>query len=141
MQHQKQTMADNIAQVAQDKFDEGAASVTPQETPTLLWTNPNPNSAFAAQTVNLDLSEYNSFVFKVRQTYSNSSNYFYEVLTKGKVTLAVPFGSSYPNDSSARLLTIDDSKIVFASAISTGANTSTNWCIPIEIYGLKTSIM
>lgn len=52
---------------------------------TILWTNPNPTSAFAEQTINLDMSDYNYIEIYYR---------FYTGATGEQIATKIPVGSS-----------------------------------------------
>lgn len=97
----------------------------------LLWTNPNPTSAFAAQTVALDLSGYDAVIIRVDQerckTYVCFVGYQYDFAT-------VPSG--YTPASFGRLATISSSGITFGSGYyNTGINDTV--IVPAQIYGVR----
>ena len=50
----------------------GSSPVEPVDlSPVLLWTNPSPTSEFAAQTVSLDLTEYNGVIVEFNKSTNN----------------------------------------------------------------------
>lgn len=107
-----------------------------------LWENASPTSAFAAQTISLDLSNYSSVLITFR--YSNSTDahgygqnsLFAEIGTSGRMVA--------PSVSTAlRSVDITTSGVVFSGG--TYANNYNSWsltldnsfCIPDAIYGVK----
>lgn len=104
----------------------------------LLWTNPNESSAFAAQDVSVNLSDYTEIMIYWRQVTSDT---YYFTQTQ----LIVPSINSYLfNNSAGKIIrrgfsfASDLSKITFDSAQqyqSYGtATTVTNYAIPVKIY-------
>lgn len=130
----------------------GGGGGTPTPTvPELLWTNPNPGSAFSEQTVTLNLSQYKSVAIEYRGAYNK--NY------SGMVFLTVPFtpftsaGNTWqqlcintttgnnpsPRYCYGRKVTVTTSGITF----STGqyqTTASNNYAIPLRIFGIKAQI-
>jgi len=116
----------------------------------LLWTNPNPTSAFNAQTLSIDLSGYESVVIQAKgwnatETYTplktlipkdgkpyaicgNQANY----TEKGEISES--FGMY------VRLVTVNDDGITFTTAHTSLSNTNNQACIPLEIYGCGISL-
>lgn len=105
----------------------------------LLWTNPSPASAFSAQTVNLDLSEYDMLEV-ILLPHSNASIYYTTLLDKG--VRSALFGI-YVGKFVLRNLTAGytDDGISFGGGIrcdTYGNETTDNNCaVPYKIYGIK----
>ena len=106
----------------------------------LLWANPSPTSVFAAQTVALDLSDYDFFVVSAFRTndYATTPT-FSGIIPKG--VLAVIYGSEAGQANIySRKITFSDSGVEFSTGYATGSTAnSTADCIPDKIYGIKMS--
>ena len=108
----------------------------------LLWTNPTPSSAFAAQTIALDLSKYKYVAIKC--VYNNQvSGYLSEniqpVPSQTVQTGYCPFISSMGSttDGTTRSISISTTGITFGiGVVTTSGSTSANFCIPLKIYGI-----
>lgn len=121
---------------------------------TLLWENPNPTSSFAAQTISLDLSQYDVILFDIKADTNNSYGYQYsksrnigfinETIALHTLNYIVPNGLSGQNVyTRTRNATISTSGITFGagytkkvsdSDVATVDNTT---CIPLKIYGIS----
>ena len=108
---------------------------------TLLWTNASPSSAFAAQTISLDLSGYDAVLIE-----------FYAVRTRQYLRTAVGLKGvqSYLESSlggyvGLRGFTPSDSGVAFAAGeyvayFGQSGNFIDAWadaCTPVRIYGIK----
>ena len=101
-------------------------------TPVLLWTNPTPTSAFGAQTISLDLSQY-KYVLVVTKS-STAEDY------KPRTSIVLPVLETY--DQPISIATTGSSTYRAATAnangITFGNNSSRNSIlIPYRIYGIK----
>ena len=120
--------------------------LTGVETKTLLWTNASPTSAFAAQTISLDLSGYDA----VEIEYYGSTTVAASYIVKSKI--GEPFflfGYLNPQSTSAhinllsRSVSTATSGITFEGGFSKRTSDSTvysnnnKYCIPYKIYGIK----
>lgn len=109
--------------------NDGAVSITK------VWENASPTSAFAAQTLTIDLSQYDS----VQIVYRMLSTQLYEVMyqaIKGSVLFANAVSGSSTNDWS-RVTTINSDSIVFASGEQGSSSNINTVMIPYKIYGIK----
>lgn len=111
---------------------------TPSEYKKLLWTNPSPTSSFAAQTISLDLSDYDAIEIIIRSDTANTYTLAPIVTEVGKGGIA--FNSTAYN--SGRQFTTTTSGITFTAATyyssyGNWSTTSTNALIPVYIYGIK----
>lgn len=104
----------------------------------LLWTNPNPTSAFNAKTLTLDLSDYSS-VEIVSEHWINNS-----ISTINKVDVGMTVICVNPNMSNStiaiRSATVSTTGITFSSGSSitgTSMSSNDNGAIPLKIYGIK----
>ena len=102
----------------------------------LLWTNPTPTSAFSAQTINLDLSNYK---------YLGIVSWARTSLDYKKRTMSIV----YIGDSDEQVLSATGTgNTRFAHANSTGVTisnpnpqgASTTFVIPYKIYGIKDNL-
>lgn len=105
----------------------------------ILWTNANPTSDFASQTITLDksLDSYNCYEIIFRQN-KNSTNERY--FTTGK--LPVGHGTilnAYSNNYRPTGTTISGNTIYFENASVSGA-TDNGYAIPIYVIGYKIGI-
>ena len=98
----------------------------------LLWKNASPSSTFAAQTISLDLSEYD--LIRIHAKIVDASTIVLPAV-EGVVgeTLAIHFynGSMlYQRD-----VTLNQTSIVFGNTGNGGA--ANGVCVPLRIYGIK----
>lgn len=107
----------------------------------LLWENKNPGSAFEAQTVSLQLSNYDAVyvAVKFKATY-NDINMF--LCLKNQITSASVWYSNDTGASGHRGITVNDDGVVFSQGRrmnpfdGTRAVDNLNG-IPLYIYGVK----
>ena len=122
--------------------------VTPNiETKTLLWENPAPTSDFAAQTVALDLSDYDAC--RVLYIGINTEGAYLKsvdvpVGKNGRMDLIMG-NAGYQGTTGTtffaggRNFIVNTSGIEFKAGYRYASTTADNRvCIPVEIYGLKT---
>lgn len=100
----------------------------------LVWTNPNPNSAFAAQTVSLDLSEYDI----VGITAAFSSDRTQRQITWGVLgtTVNCIYKAFSANNFASRRAYITATGVQFYNGYQDSSAKSDS-AVPIEIYGIK----
>lgn len=111
----------------------------------LLWTNPSPTSAFPAQTLSIDLSNYDG-VFIISRGWNTK---FYAPVKifipkdgKAHICLGNQTDKNYENENIgdnawySRYVTVTNNDITFSSGyVASGASNYNNACIPVEIYG------
>lgn len=116
--------------------------VTPNiETKTLLWENPNPTSAFAAQTITVNnLSDYDEYAVEfIFHTEAPLTEIMKSIVGKGILLNKNDAGTTY-----RRNVNLSDNVLSFSDIdgthIYTGFNrvTDNNYLVPIRIYGIKT---
>lgn len=120
--------------------------------PELLWTNPNTASAFAPQTVSLDLSPYKSICIDYRTVANGTERHTYAFYSVGD-NITIPtstqgyptfiggaYGSTTGLVSTARNILIATNGITFGSGYTASAGASNNYAIPAKIYGIKAQI-
>ena len=99
-----------------------------------LWTNDAPSSAFAAQTVELDLTTYDAVLITFAQgtrfgsliALKDGNNYF--------VTIGID--STANNYYYKRAAAVDSSGVTFSTGYQ-NTTTGTSYAIPQKIYGIK----
>lgn len=106
----------------------------------LLWTNPSPQNAFNAQTLSLDLSEFDAVEVIFRTGTSTSDRYTLPAVRVDIGNTGVIFNTTAYN--SERRFTVNTTGIVFTNALyyasyGNWSGSSTNALIPYKIYGLK----
>lgn len=102
----------------------------------LLWTNASPDSSFAAQTVSLDLSEYDVIMIALAQSTSPSGEYIYTEIAfiDGKIHMLM---GNFSGTTTRRMATISSTGIIFnVGEIPAGA-TYNDRMIPLQIWGIK----
>ena len=111
--------------------------LTGAETKTLLWTNASPTSGFANQTVNLNLSNYDSLEIEFK-TYATSNAFHVSRHRIGveSVLTTVTGGNSalYPV---MRIFTSNASGITFVDFFDWNFGKLNTVCVPTKIYGIK----
>ncbi|MBQ5900532.1 MAG: hypothetical protein IIW86_01595 [Clostridia bacterium] len=104
-------------------------------TMTLLWTNPSPTVAFAAQTVSLDLSSYEAVMVKFF-TVTDTPRYFTHIMFIDGNSWAVSAIGGSASNRYNRLVTVSTTGLVFTNGYMNGTSGTKN-AVPTEIYGIK----
>lgn len=106
----------------------------------LLWTNPNVHAAFPAQTISLDLSNYDAVLIKM--TVNNLSQYE-STTTEGtsicfKGRAVASFNGIINNNyfNLLRVATVSNSGIDFSAGYANMV-TNDNYAVPLQIWGIK----
>lgn len=110
----------------------------------LLWTNPNPSSAFAAQTIALDMS-YDAFIISFTSSPGSSSVLVTSVLVGQSCVAQYLAGTN--GEASGNLVAfkrtaikgstgIEFTRVVFASG-SWADYSAQTVLVPFQIYGIK----
>ena len=114
----------------------------------LLWSNPNPTAEFPAQTVALDLSQYEAIRFVCAPYYDTKWAYYFDtglypknqpcVISAVMASSAIMTGTPY---YCMRTFTFDNNGIVFVDGMQSSGSTfvSSNGqaIIPVKIYGIR----
>lgn len=112
--------------------------------PVLLWENPSPTAVFAAQTINVNTSEYSNLIF-VYTNRSGTGTEVYEtncMLPNDRGVLSCYGYKSNNNSFYSRMFTKTDTTITFTAGYSSqSSGTDTDRVIPIKIYGLKKALI
>lgn len=127
-------------------------TTTPVPDMELLWTNPNPSSSFAAQTVALDLSPYKSICIDYRVATTGTERHTYAFYSVGDnitipttsqgypTVIAAAYGKTTEMSSIARNISIATNGITFGSGYASTLGASNNYALPSKIYGIKAQI-
>ena len=111
--------------------------LTGVEKKTLLWTNASPTSGFANQTVNLDLSNYDSLEIEFK-TYAGSNAFHVSRHRIGvESVLTTATGGSATLVPVMRIFTSNASGIVFSDFFDWNFGKNNTVCVPTKIYGIK----
>ena len=105
----------------------------------LLWTNPNPSSSFAAQTVSTDLSDYDE-VEVICKPYSADASYFtsrVKVGNRGMLYSQTGYGSPVRIYGTQRNFTPTSTGVAFGDGLDFSASVSNAYCVPYQIYGIS----
>lgn len=107
--------------------------------PTLLWTNPNPTSAFAQQTLNLNIAPYKYIVVTFNR-FDGYTTPIQKFINKGgNSTVFTMYGARL----AVRTFTIGIQQVALGNATyydlnTTSGVTNNQYLIPLEIYGTNT---
>ena len=102
---------------------------------TLLWTNVDDESAFAAQTLSLSLGGYDAVLIKFKLTASGSI-YANTIGFVGEQTTLYSSNASTTSYTYKRYATVTTSDITFSTGYR-GTTAGTSYAIPCEVYGIK----
>lgn len=106
----------------------------------LLWTNPSPTANFAAQTVSLDLSEYDLFMLVSRDTTGGDTCNMVFALPNTTVRMFFITDSGTTNRNTGyRRATISGTGVQFLEGYQGNSTSNNALCIPYQIYGIKMS--
>lgn len=100
-----------------------------------LWQNSSPTSAFAAQTVQLDLSNYDGILLVFLATTTDTNRQSSMICLKGhtSVFFDIYVGTTAVRSRSAQ---VTDTGVKFSTGYNnTSSNTSS--AIPYQIFGIK----
>lgn len=110
----------------------------------LLWTNPNPASAFASQTISLDLSKYRFVDVILKINYSTTNYCIHRALVSNagsKCFCCEPIptnnGVVYSRD---RNFTVTSTGVAFDDAreqTTSSLSVNNNYMVPTAIYGIQ----
>lgn len=105
----------------------------------LLWTNPNPTSNFAAQTITISSTDYDVLeIFYM--TVQSTNNQLKNVKTIKNYNVVLDYYDGYSSKGALRTATIIGDQITFSNSFYDSITGSQNYCIPIYIIGYKTGI-
>lgn len=102
----------------------------------LLWTNPSPMAGYSAQTIPLDLTNYDK-VLIVFRFGKETDKYSSEIVEKGyQSVLSAPHISS-SGGNFYRYVTLSDNGIVVGQGSQGGVGEVNTACTPYKIYGIR----
>lgn len=110
---------------------------------TPVWVNESPNSAFRAQTVTCDLSQFSFAAVEYRQWNDGSANDANQlVIGMIGTDVNMPIVSGFAsNNVGRRVATLSPDGVTFSYIgydAKTGSNSTRNrYCVPIRIYGVN----
>ena len=110
---------------------------------TVLWTNPNPNSSFAGQTITLSSDDYDMLLF-IYRTDLTITNCHSELIIKGYGGQLDFFSTAVENRRWARRFAwVSNTQFTFQDAWYFDGNSSNqqnNSLIPLYVVGYKTGL-
>ena len=122
-----------------NEHSETLNSIIPLLQTTVIWENNNPDSKFAAQTIEKDLSEYNRFSVLIKCSYTSDIYCEYFISNKDIKIFLKAGGADSNSYDRGRLITISDFGIEFFTGQNQGSISSSYdiYAIPIKIIGYK----
>lgn len=108
---------------------------------TPLWGNPSPGSSFAAQSIEVDLSEYEYFGVVLRFSTGTNDNPPLFVFAVDEIRKELPIAATATNRNGGRHVTysIVSKTLTFDSAYYDGSRNNA-YAIPIAVYGIANQI-
>ena len=113
----------------------------------LLWSNPNPTSAFASQNITLSSDDYDLLLCVYKRTTDNAASACTMALKGGALFLQQSKASSdgagaftrdcWPVSGSSTVFNFSDT---YGATGTTAAGVNNNYLIPLKIYGVKSTI-
>lgn len=108
---------------------------------TSLWGNPSPGSNFAAQSIGVDLSDYDYFAVALRFSTGTNDNPPLQVFAVDEVRKELPIQGTQSNKNGGRHVTysIANKTLTFDAAYYDGQSNN-SYAIPIAVYGVANQI-
>ena len=105
----------------------------------ILWTNPNPTSAFSAQIITLSSSDYDVYecIYAIDKDITDRLLSCKSIKGKGFI---LSFYDGYEKKGAIRSITYTNDTKLTAQQSYYEANGSSNYCIPLYIIGYKTGL-
>ena len=106
---------------------------------TVLWTNPNPTSSFATQTITLSSNDYDFYEVYCAYSYQTTqyANSYKSYKNKGMILWMTGYST---NTSVRRKIDWTDSTHLLVSSGMSANSTNDAYLIPLYIIGYKTNI-
>ena len=101
----------------------------------LLWENASPSSAFSAQTISLDLSQYKWILVSLRHWVDNTARTIWIVENNNTIHVCTAPSHTF-SANPARNITANDTGVTFSAGYNT-QNATEMGAIPVTIYGIK----
>lgn len=102
-----------------------------------LWENEDTTRGFAAQTVALDLAEYDGVAIFYRSESSNANPVFFNTGHIPKGFRGCMHWLTTSGNRAHRMFTANDDGVEFEKGQYSANDTSNLWCVPAIIYGIK----
>lgn len=104
----------------------------------LVWENPNPTSSFAAQTIDVDLTDYDWFAIETRWSTSSALVIPLCIYKVDETRHIISLSNDASNRTGGRQFTysIADQSLAFEGGYYNEASSNVN-VIPIAIYGIS----
>lgn len=99
-----------------------------------VWDNPAPTSNFAAQTVEVDLTDYDAVLIKSRNT--TSGEFSNNLCMKDEATTLFGANAASTEYRYKRVATVNDSGVAFGNGFR-GTASSAGYLIPQKIFGVR----
>lgn len=103
----------------------------------LLWTNPSPTSAFSAQTLSIDMNNYN-MIFVIATSRTDLDVRFSSSFKVGSYTARLCSTFTGTNVYTTRNVNLTPTSLGFEGGYN-GSTANNSYCIPMYIYGIKMS--
>ena len=141
----KDSQGNNLYPVMTCNIDE-LASGTGIEKRILLWTNANPTSNFAAQTISLDLSGYDAVEIICRYSRTDDARMRYICDVGGSASMYWFYytgtDGKYTGVRSRNEVSVSTTGVTFYTCSGKPGNSSTSttndgYIIPVKIYGIR----
>lgn len=105
----------------------------PEDAPVLLWSNRAPSSNFSAQTIELDLREYDGVIIEANSSTNNRYTFTRGYIKKNDTSTDFGIGGHV----GVRTVKVNDAGVTFGLAYYSDTLSTQDRCIPINIYGVK----
>ncbi len=102
----------------------------------LLWTNPDPTSSFAAQTLQIDLSNYSAVEVIYRHFGDVGETGYGAMLCIKGLTSGILVISYSNNRNGVRMASPTDAGVTFSTCLYNNA-VNNNYGVPLYIFGIK----
>ena len=106
----------------------------------LLWTNSSPTAAFAAQTISLNLSGYESVKIVFRRMTADSYCITYEVEKNAGATYVSMMWVQNSNEIVRIINSVTDTGVNFGKGIDQSGADNNGYLVPLKIYGIKKTV-
>jgi hypothetical protein len=101
----------------------------------ILWTNPNPNSEFSPQSIEVNLDGLDAYEIMAYQNLDNKNR----LITTGKIAKGYGSVLNYTVSNRYRAFNYTDNKITFQDGNS-GGNVDNKQLIPLYVVGYNTGL-
>lgn len=101
----------------------------------LLWTNSAPTSSFSAQTLSIDMSDYN-MIFVIATSRTDLDVRFTALFNVGTYTARLCTTFTGTNVYTTRNVNLTSASLGFEGGYN-GSTANNSYCIPLYIYGVR----